>query len=106
MSPPQILFKPKLSLPNVRRARIVRPVGKPQGDVAAVQMFPDLDGIFRVLQRMFPHAGIGVTKRSVLIGLILKEIRIDGTGTDAVATADFRDAGDALAAIRKVPLDV
>src|SRR5580704_1422716 len=68
----QKLGEPLLALPNICRSRIVGAVGKPHGDVAAMETTGDLDAVFRVLQRSLPDGWIGIAVGAIFVFLVLK----------------------------------
>src|SRR5439155_26704424 len=102
----QALLEPAAPLPDVGRARIVRSVRKPERDVAALQRPRDRDAVLRVLERVRAHRLVRVAKRSELVDLILKDVRIDRTGLDAGTRGECRDLAGALDTARKIPEDV
>ena len=55
-------LEPLLALPDIRRARIVGTVGKPHGNISAVQTPGDFDAVLRVLQGALANGGSGLPK--------------------------------------------
>ena len=77
MRVPQPLFKPSLSLSDVRRTRVVRPVREPHGNIARPQAASAFNAVLHMLERAFPDSRVWITERAILILLILKKVRID-----------------------------
>src|SRR5215467_7452238 len=97
-------FRERLfALPDVRATRIVRTVGKPERDIPAVQTARDLDAVFGVPQGTPSNGFIGIPERAVLVLLILKQIRIDRSGSNPVAGRAALDFLRALDAVGTIP---
>ena len=95
-----------LPLPDVRRSRIIRSIGKPKGDVPALQAPRNLDAVFGMPQSAFANRFLGICEGSVLVFLILKQVGIYGAGGDAIAAGESLDLFGALCAVRTVPQDM
>ena len=93
-------------MPDVCRARIVRAVGEPQREIAALQPAGDLHAVLDVLNRTPPHFGIGIAERAELVDLILEQVGIDRPGPDAVLLTEPRHGVDAAQPVLEVPQDV
>ena len=58
----QRLFEPLLSLANIRRSWIARPIGKPHRYITAVQLVGYLNAVDGVLKRMLADFRVGISK--------------------------------------------
>ena len=58
--PPKAVFKPGFTMPNVLRARIIRPIRKPQRNVAAVDAGGYFNAIENMSKRGFANRWIGI----------------------------------------------
>src|SRR5581483_2543647 len=95
-----------LPLPDVRRSRIIRSIGKPKGDVPALEAPRNLDAVFGMPQSTLANRCLGVSKGSVLVFLILKKVGIDRAGGDATSSGKPLDLFGAFYAVRTVPQDM
>src|ERR1039458_6139322 len=95
--------EPLLALPDIRGSRVVRAVGKPHGNVSAVQPPGDLNAVLGVLQRTLANGRIRIAEGAVLVFLILEKIGIDRAGENSVVLGKFLDAIGAAHTIRAVP---
>src|SRR6201981_3529697 len=77
--------KPLLALTDVGRPGIIRTVRKPKRNIPRVQALGDFDAVFGMLQSPPTDRAIRIPERSVLVFLILEEIRIDGSRGHPVA---------------------
>jgi hypothetical protein len=100
----QVLVKPSLALPNIRRPRIVGPVRKPHRDVPALQNAGDVDAVFGMSKGCVPNRFVRVTEGAEFVALILKEVRIDGPGANAVNARQLPNLGRVLDAVGEIPL--
>src|SRR6185437_12317498 len=71
------LFEPLLALADICCAWITRAVGKPHGYITAVELMGYLNAVNRVLKRVLPNFRVGISKRTVFINLVLKQIGIN-----------------------------
>src|SRR5262245_41569039 len=95
--------KPSLALPDVRGPGIVRAVGEPKRQVSAVEPSCDLDAVLHVTQGSQANRWIGITKRTVLVFLILKEVGVDRSWRDTITVREPFDLIRALYSVRTVP---
>ena len=103
---PQVLLEPLLPVADVRGAGIVRSVGEPQHDIAAVQPSRDGDAVARVPQRVFAHGPVGIAERAELVHLVFEEVRVDRARLDAVLRRKRYDPIDIVQAARQIPQHV
>lgn len=99
----QVFGEPGFALANVLSARIVGAIGEPEGDVAAFDCCGDVDAVENVFESGFADLRVGISEGSEFIDLILKEVGVDGAGTDACFVCegcDFRSV------VVEVPEDV
>ena len=102
----QSFDEPLLSLPDVSGARIVRTIGKPQGNITALKAASDLDAVLRVRKGSLADRLVRIAKRTIFISLILENIGVDLAWLDAKLTGEPLDLVGALHSIRTVPLNV
>src|SRR5581483_6101506 len=100
---PQRLFEPGFALSDIRRSWITGSVGEPHGNITAVQAISDLDAIFRMLQRLRSHRSIRISKRSMLVNLVLKKVRVYGSRLDSIALGQCGHIFRARDTFRKIP---
>src|SRR5438105_5041816 len=72
----KILFEPALTLPNVRRARIVRSIREPERDVPAAHAVCDFDALQAVLKGLLTDRFRGIAEGAKFVFLILKQVWI------------------------------
>jgi len=106
MNFPHALCKILDPLADILRTGVIRTVGEPRREIPRTQKVGDFDAIQNVIERFPPYGRIGVADRSVLIFLVLEDIRIDRAGPDAIFSAERIDVADVVGAIRQVPLHV
>ena len=80
----QRIFQPLDALANALRARVVGAVGQPQRDIARPQLTRDGDRIEHVRDGALTNLGRGIAERAKLEFLVLEEVGIDGSGSDAI----------------------
>src|SRR5205809_7113104 len=81
----QRFFKPLFALTDVGGPGIIRAVGKPHGNIAALQQAPNFDAVLRMIERAFANRWIRIAERSEFVFLVLKQVWIDGTWLNPVA---------------------
>src|SRR5580658_9454123 len=99
----QHVSEPLLTLPDVRGSGIVGAVGKPHGNVAALETSCNLNAVFGVVQRALANRWIRIAEGTVLVFLILEESGVDRTGKNSIAPGIFLDVAGAVGAVRTVP---
>src|SRR5579872_6831494 len=80
----QDLLHPVDPAADALRPGVVRSIGQPDGQIARLQNLRNLNRVQQVLQRDAADRRVRVADRSVLVLLVLEQIRIDGTGAHAV----------------------
>jgi hypothetical protein len=99
-------FEPLLALPDIRGAGIVGPVGEPQRDIATAQAASDFNAVLYVFEGVSPDGGVRIAEGAVLILLILKEVRVDGTGFHTKTLGQLLNLIGAVYSGRKIPQNV
>src|ERR1700732_888118 len=99
-------FEPLLALPDIRGARRVGSVGEPQRDIATAQAARDFNTVLHVFESAFPDGRVRIAEGTVLILLILKEVRVDGTGLHSETLGELPNLIGAVYSGRKIPQNV
>ncbi len=99
-------FEPFSPLTNICGPRIVGTVGKPQGNVAAVQLLRQIGAFQKVSQRRSSRKRIRATHGAMFVKLFLKHIWVDGPWPHAKLFGQSFDLRDAAHTFRQVPQNV
>src|ERR1700686_4651298 len=81
----QRLFKPSLTLSDVRGAGVVGSVSKPHGDIATLESATNFDAVFHMRKRAFPDSWVGIAERTVFVLLILKKVWVNRSSAHSKA---------------------
>src|SRR5665811_935448 len=95
--------EPLLALTDIRGSRVVGAVGKPHGNVSAVQAAGNLNAVPGVLQGTLANGRIRIAEGAVLVFLILEKIGIDRAGENSVVIGKLLDVIGAARTTRAVP---
>ena len=91
------------ALANALRARVVRTIGQPHGDVARTKRLRDGHGLQQMIDCHPANRAVGIADGSELVLLALKEIGIDGAGADAGLGLQIQDSVRVAETFRQIP---
>src|ERR1019366_4276694 len=100
------LLKPANAAADALGAGIIRAVGKPQRYVARIEALADLDAVQDMVDGLLTDRRRGIAKRAEFVFLILKEVGVDGTGTNAVLRFELRYLRYVIETVGQIPKHV
>src|ERR1700693_4958845 len=85
----QSVFTP----PDIRLPRVIGAIGQPDGDELTACLLRQISALEQMLDGDVPYLFVAVTERSIFIGLVLKQVRVNGANADPVLLAKLHDFG-------------
>jgi hypothetical protein len=91
---------------NVGGPGVVGPVGKPHGNITALQFARNFNAVLYMPKSYVTDRFVRVAERTVLIALILEEIWINGSRLNSISIRKFSNLVGVLNALGAIPLDM